>query len=239
MPEWHAPQRPADHAEEALVTAIVEGSYPPGSTLPGERDLASQLGITRPTLREALQRLERDGWITIQQGKSTVVRDFWHEGGLNVLDTLVRYNQKLPPGFITHLLEVRLVMAPDYSRGAVEHDPQPVIDHLKGHAELEDTPEAFATFDWVLHHTLTIASGNPIYPLILNGFASFYEQMACVYFTLPQSRESSRDFYRRLLTAFEAGESQKAAQIAQEVMERSCRLWQQARQGQEGGGRAP
>jgi DNA-binding FadR family transcriptional regulator len=36
-------------------------------------------------------------------------------------------------------------------------------------AVLDDTPEAFASFDWTLHHILTVASGNPAYTLILNG----------------------------------------------------------------------
>lgn len=49
--------RPSEHAESALVTAILDGEFPPGSALPGERVLAGQLGVTRPTLREAIQRL--------------------------------------------------------------------------------------------------------------------------------------------------------------------------------------
>ena len=50
MADWVAPKRPAAYAEQALVTAILEGTYPPGSTLPGERDLAAQLGVTRYSL---------------------------------------------------------------------------------------------------------------------------------------------------------------------------------------------
>ncbi|NJN55884.1 MAG: GntR family transcriptional regulator, partial [Anaerolineae bacterium] len=88
------------------------GSFPPGSTLPGERDLAMQLGVTRPTLREAIQRLARDGWLTVQQGKATAVNNIWQDGGLNVLSGLVKHSEHLPPGFITHLLEVRLDLAP-------------------------------------------------------------------------------------------------------------------------------
>ena len=76
MNHWSAPQRPNDYAEQSLVTAILEGTFAPGDTLPGERALAAELGITRPTLREALQRLARDGWLTIHQGKPTVVNDF-------------------------------------------------------------------------------------------------------------------------------------------------------------------
>ena len=63
MNEWLAPARPRAHAESVLLAAILDGTFPPGTTLPGERTLAAQLGVTRPTLREALQRLARDGWL--------------------------------------------------------------------------------------------------------------------------------------------------------------------------------
>ncbi len=228
MNNWTAPQRPAAYAEQALVTAILDGDYPPGSTLPGERDLAAQLGVTRPTLREALQRLERDGWLTIQQGKSTVVNDFWQAGGLNVLSALVRYSPKLPPDFIPHLLEVRLAMAPAYTRAAVEHSAARVVNCLSDCDSLDDAPEAFAAFDWKLHHTLTVASGNPVYTLILNGFAGFYEQMACLYFAQPEARASSRAFYAALLAAARKGNAAKAEQITRAVMQESITLWHKA-----------
>jgi GntR family negative regulator for fad regulon and positive regulator of fabA len=149
MADWSAPQRPAAYAEEALVTAILEGTYPPGSTLPGERDLAAQMGVTRPTLRETLQRLACEGWLTIQQGKATRVNDFWREGGLTVLGALVRYSEQLPPDFVPNLLEVRLALAPAYTRAAVESSAVRVAGCLADHVLLDDTPEAFAAFDCI------------------------------------------------------------------------------------------
>jgi GntR family negative regulator for fad regulon and positive regulator of fabA len=228
MTNWSAPQRPAHYAEEALVTAVLDGTYPPGSTLPGERDLAAQLGVTRPTLRETLQRLACEGWLTIQQGKPTRVNDFWREGGLNVLSALVRYSERLPADFVPHLLEVRLAMAPAYTRAAVEHSAEAVVGCLADHGELGDTPAAFAAFDWRLHHTLTIASGNPVYTLILNGFAGFYEQMACLYFATPEARSSSQAFYAALLAAARRADGAEAERIARSVMQESIDLWHRA-----------
>ncbi len=223
---WSAPQRPAVYAEQALVTAILDGIYPPSSLLPGERELAAQLGVTRPTLREVLQRLERDGWLTIQQGKSTCVNNIWTAGGLNALSALVRYN-KLPANFVSNLLEIRLAMAPAYTRAAIERSAPSIVACLDNIA-LEDTPPAFAAFDWTLHHTLTIASGNPVYTLILNGFAGFYEQMACLYFEQAQARAASRAFYAALLAAARRGKAAQAEQITRKVMQQSIKLWQQA-----------
>ena len=73
--DWQPIQKPAEVAESRLLESILSGSFPINRTLPGERELAKQLGVTRPTLREALQRLARDGWLDIQQGKPTRVRD--------------------------------------------------------------------------------------------------------------------------------------------------------------------
>lgn len=228
MANWSAPQRPAAYAEEALVTAILDGTYPPGSTLPGERDLAAQLGVTRPTLRETLQRLSCEGWLTIQQGKSTRVNDFWREGGLMVLGALVRYAEQLPVDFVPNLLEVRLALAPAYARAAVERSAATVVTCLAGYADLDDTPQAFAAFDWTLHYSLTVTSRNPVYTLILNGFAGFYEQMACLYFTQPEARSSSRAFYVALLAAARKGDAAEAERITRSVMRESVGLWRQA-----------
>jgi GntR family negative regulator for fad regulon and positive regulator of fabA len=226
MNNWSAPQRPNDYAEQSLVTAILEGTFAPGNTLPGERALAAELGVTRPTLREALQRLARDGWLTVQQGKSTVVNDFWQDGGLNVLSALVQHSDHLPPNFVANLLDVRLHLAPAYTRAAVERSGDEVAAFLDGRTTLPDTPAAYASFDWQLHRLLTLNSGNPIYTLILNGFANFYEDIAQLYFAPPQTRALSRQFYDDLATAVANQDAITAKQLTREVMEASIELWQ-------------
>jgi len=226
MNDWSPPQRPAAYAEQALVTAILNGEYPPRSLLPAERELAAQLGVTRPTLRETLQRLERDGWLTIQQGKPTRVNDYWLDGGLNVLNALVRYAEKLSPDFIPNLLEVRLAMAPSYTHQAVERSPEKVSACLAGVKELKDTPEEYAAFDWRLHYTLTVASENPIFTLILNGFAGFYEQMAASYFMQANARQVSHVFYLALYQAVTQNDAGLAENITQDVMQQSITLWE-------------
>ena len=66
-------QSPAALAEEYIVRSIWDDVFPAGTNLPSERDLADKIGVTRTTLREVLQRLARDGWLTIQHGKPTKV----------------------------------------------------------------------------------------------------------------------------------------------------------------------
>lgn len=229
---WSAPQRPAIYAEQALINAILDGAYPPGSALPAERELAEQLGVTRPTLREALQRMERDGWINIQQGKSTLVRDIWTEGGLNVLSSLARYGNQgfeshIPFDFIPRLLDVRVALAPAYARAAVECDNgDTLIAYLSAPPSLDDAAEVYAHYDWHLHHRLTVASCNPIYTLILNGFEALYASMGRIYFTQPEARAASSQFYARLLDAFQRKDADAAETVTREAMAESLLLWE-------------
>jgi GntR family negative regulator for fad regulon and positive regulator of fabA len=225
MIDWSPPKRPAAYAEKSLITSIINGDYPPGTNLPAERELAVILGVTRPTLRETLQRLARDGWLTIQQGKPTRVNDYWKDGGLNVLNALVRYAEKLSPDFIPNLLQVRLALAPQYTRQAVEHSPALVSQCLRDAISLNDIPEEYASFDWHLHYSLTMASGNPIFTLILNGFAGFYEQMACIYFSHSDARKASWEFYQTLSDTTLRNDSVEAENITRTMMKKSIELW--------------
>src|SRR6476619_3580297 len=54
---------------EQLATAIRLGVYPLGSTLPPERDLAAQLGVSRATLREAMAALRQAGLVQTTRGR--------------------------------------------------------------------------------------------------------------------------------------------------------------------------
>lgn len=225
MTQWNAPSRPREYTEATLVAAILDGAFPPGSVLPGERTLAAQLGVTRPTLREAIQRLSRDGWLTVAHGKPTVVNDYWVKGGLNVLGKLVENQNHLPTDFIPQLLEVRLQLAPAYTRAAVSRAPGAVADVLDVAGVLEDTPQAYARFDWHLHQQLTIHSGNPIYTLILNGFHGFYEDVGRRYFASSAARTLSMDFYQSLRRTTNGPDPDAAETLCRRVMLAALDVW--------------
>lgn len=54
-----------------LLSRIASGTIPPGSKLPPEPELAEEMGVSRPTLREALRSLEEDGFVTRTSGAGT------------------------------------------------------------------------------------------------------------------------------------------------------------------------
>ena len=67
------PQRLYRQISDQLRTLIVAGEFPVGSRLPSERDLAVQLGVSRPSLREALIALEVQGYIEVRMGSGIYI----------------------------------------------------------------------------------------------------------------------------------------------------------------------
>jgi GntR family negative regulator for fad regulon and positive regulator of fabA len=223
--DWKPPQKPAELAETRLLEGILSGIFPVNSHLPGERELAEQLGITRPTLREAMQRLARDGWLDIQHGKTTRVRDYWREGSLGILTVLAHLPAQQSPDFVIHLLELRILLAPAYARQAIHNACGEVAHLLDGYLSLEDSPAAFARADWDLHRLLTQRADNPIFRLLLNNFESLYLLVAERYFAFLECRTSSRLFYRELLACARDCDEQAAESLTRRVMEESLSLW--------------
>jgi GntR family transcriptional repressor for pyruvate dehydrogenase complex len=68
------PRRLFRRIAEQLAAMITRGDLPPGSRLPGERDLATRLNVSRPSLREALIALELEGLVEVRGGSGVYVR---------------------------------------------------------------------------------------------------------------------------------------------------------------------
>src|SRR5579859_6723316 len=58
-----------------LSALIASGEFPPGARLPSERELAVQLGVSRPSVREALIALEVEGKVEIRVGAGVFVSE--------------------------------------------------------------------------------------------------------------------------------------------------------------------
>ena len=231
--EFHPPLRPAETTESQLIEAILNNTFPVNSSLPAERELARQLGVTRPTLREALQRLTRDGWIEIRHGKSTRIRDYWREGNLTILGTIARRQKDLPPNFVSNLLQIRTLLAPTYFRMALINYPQEVLDFLGGLQEISDDPVEFTRLDWNLHSQMTFYSRNPVFSLIFNGFSDLYKAIGPLYFANPISRERSRSFYASLYNLAVKQDFNGFELETKRVMAESMILWQSVTHAQE------
>ena len=60
---------------EKLRQALARGQWRSGEMLPGQRELAEQMGISRPSLREAVTVLETLGLVRSMPGKGVLVLD--------------------------------------------------------------------------------------------------------------------------------------------------------------------
>jgi len=220
---------PAAFAEQYIVESIWNGKFAAGTILPAERELAEIIGVTRTTLREVLQRLARDGWLTIQHGKPTKVNDIWQSATLNVLDTLITLDDEGSMKLADDLLHARTSIASIFLRQAVKHDPARLLEVLKELDDVSNDADGYIDFDWHFHHTATRASGNPIYTLMLNGFEAIYYKLGRFYFGWEQTRQLAYQYYKDLEVAITQGDAEKVVKILWDYGHESGELWNKAK----------
>ncbi|MEO4052985.1 GntR family transcriptional regulator [Solibacillus sp. CAU 1738] len=220
-------ERSSNKIENEFIRLILNGSYSVGSTLPPERELAKEFGVGRPTIREALQHLERGGWITGRKGMPAIVNDYWRQGNLTTLVDIIENQRAITDEFILHLLELRSSLTPTYIRDAVTFNQPKVVALLANLEQLEDCAESYATFDWDLQKKCAGLAANPIYLLILNSFDSIYVNMAKRYFSIKDYRELSFAYYNDLLRAALKGDAMEAESLSKSTMEKSLALWKE------------
>ena len=115
---------PAGFAEKYIIESIWKGRFAPGTILPAERELSELIGVTRTTLREVLQRLSRDGWLTIQHGKPTKVNQFMETSSLHILDTLMSLDAGNATSIVEDLLAARTNISPIFMRYAFKSNKE-------------------------------------------------------------------------------------------------------------------
>ncbi|WP_027855098.1 pyruvate dehydrogenase complex transcriptional repressor PdhR [Marinobacterium litorale] len=84
------PPKLSDVIMQRIEEMIMEGTFKPGQRLPPERDLAQQFDVSRPSLREALQKLAAKGLLTSRQGGGTYVTETLGNGLVDPLLDLFR-----------------------------------------------------------------------------------------------------------------------------------------------------
>ncbi len=222
-------QSPAGFAEEYIVESIWSGRFSPGTILPAERELSELIGVTRTTLREVLQRLARDGWLTIQHGKPTKVNNFWETCGLNILETLARLDEEGIPELVDNLLAARTYVIAVFIRGAIKSSADKVVDLLKDYEKVPDEGKEFANYDYQITHDLALLSGNPVFVLMMNGFKGLYSRIGGFYFSYDKPREIGRNYYRDLTKLAQAGDHESVAALVRQYGIDSGKVWAEIR----------
>lgn len=221
---------PAGFAEQYIVESIWNGVFSPGTMLPAERELSEMIGVTRTTLREVLQRLSRDGWLTIKHGKATQVNNFWETSSLNVLATLAKLEQVDMPTLVQQVLKAKNQISHIYWSDAIKLAPEKVAELLSEYTKIdtigvEATGKAWANFDHELQKQVIALAQNPMYLLIQNGFDGIYKQIAPYLFGIEQGKIYIKQCYERLHQASEAKDSDNTQGIFDDYNHNLLALW--------------
>ena len=217
--------KPAQFAEHEIIKAIVNKEWLPEQNLLPERELAELLGVTRPTLREVLQRLSREGWLTIRHGKPTIVNDYEKTGGLAVLKSLVKYNEFTSITLIKDWLEFRVLMLPDLACKSISFNPNVILEKLNATPNIKMTGAEFAVFDWDLQMLMINNSGNSIAKMLYNDLAEIYNKESSVYFDNEQTKTKSTAYYLKLKKMIENNDT-GIKKIIRETMQNSLDIWE-------------
>ncbi len=159
------PQRLYRQIADQLRALIGRGEFAAGARLPAERDLARQLGVSRPSVREALIALEVEGWVEVRTGS-----------GVYVLD---RSQRPAAPISVTEwgpleLIRARRVVEGETAALAAVHGKRRDFDAMQ---RAIDSMEALADRnvmplegDRAFHLAIVEASGNTVLIETVQGF---------------------------------------------------------------------
>ncbi len=216
--------KPAQFVEHEIIKAIISGDWASGEKLLPERELADLLGVTRPTLREVLQRLSRDGWITIKHGKPTIVNDYQNDGGLGVLKTLSNFDEFASDSLIIDWLEFRILILPNLAYKAAIFNSNEIIDKLNNAPDMNSGNIEFAIFDWELQMLLIRKSKNIIAKMLYNDLSEIYKRKGKTYFVEKQIRKQSFEYYNKLKDAI-LYDKTKIESVVKSTMQASLDIW--------------
>lgn len=204
---------------------ILSGKFPVGQKLPSERELALQLSVSRPVVHEGLVDLAAKGLVTMIPRVGTIVNDYRREGSLAILTSLVNYHRgNLEPGLLISLLEMRLLFEVETARLAAVNRSREQLNSLRElqreeeAADHRDT-EAICKLDFDFHHLLALASGNHIYPLLINSFKHCYTNLAGQFFGDRSVVPVVFDFHKKLVKAVEDKNEKSAARIMKRMLD--------------------
>jgi fatty acid metabolism transcriptional regulator FadR len=204
---------------------ILSGKFPVGQKLPSERELALQLGVSRPVVHEGLVDLAAKGLVTMIPRVGTLVNDYRKEGSLSILTSLVNYHQgNLEPGLLVSLLEMRLLFEVETARLAALHRDRDQLESFRTLLLEEDRINqgdvgAICELDFDFHHLIALASGNHIYPLLLNSFRHCYANLAGQFFSNPTVVSVVFDFHKKIVKAITDKNETSAARIMRRMLD--------------------
>ncbi len=202
-----------DQITESLVEYIASSQVQPGDLLPSTADLATQFGVSRPVVREALKALEGQGLIQIVNGKGALVRPVSGEALQSFFGRAVHMNDDA----IFELVEVRQPLEVQSAMLAAARRSDAEITDLCGllaaMREHLTEFEVYADLDVEFHLRVAAAARNQMLYFLI---ASIRGTLHAAALAGLQRRQNSADLERvqerheAILTAIAAGNAEAA-----------------------------
>ena len=177
MMTLHTIARPPSLVEkvsQSLAALVRSATHEENTRLPTERELATQLGVSRSVIREATKRLEQQGLLEIRHGLGIHTVNRLHKPLTDTLHILVPDETDR----LRQLLELRLIVEPENARLAAESATEDQRIALRAtHQNLVNakTPGDSVAADMDFHRLLAVASGNQIAALILHSLSDLLQ----------------------------------------------------------------
>ena len=161
------PRKLADEVQERLLRLIHESGLRPGDTLPSERELMQALNVGRPSVREALQNLNRMGLLDIRHGERTRISEPSLGRMFEPMAETIKHILSHVPASLEHLKEARAIFEMEMARNAARKRSKADIERLSNLLERQrkarKDPPLFVELDGAFHREIAVVSGNPIF----------------------------------------------------------------------------
>ena len=211
------PKKISEEIVEQIKNLIAKGELKPGDRIPSERDLATMLGVSRPSVREAIMVLEATGFVESRQGGGTFVRALTET---SITDPLARLVEQKDPVLLRALVEVRMGLESWSAYLAAQRAEPDEIAEMRRLYEVMAAqasrggwnPEVDADF----HYAITAASHNSLQMHVLDSVHTLFHttiQVALMEFYRQQGHiEKLLVQHREILEAIAAHDAELARQ---------------------------
>ena len=218
------PKKISEEIVQQIKQLIVSGDLKPGERIPSERELSSVLGVSRPSVREAIMVLEATGFLESRQGGGTYVRSLTEAA---IADPLTNIVGSKEPRILYALTEVRMGIETWSAYLAAERaTPEQIKTLRKLYRTMERQtseggwdPEVDAQF----HYTITEATQNTIQIHLLDTIHTLFQTTIMVALTGFYQKEEYLQrlliHHHDLLDAIENRDPYRAQQVMREHLE--------------------
>jgi DNA-binding FadR family transcriptional regulator len=227
-----APVRPVrrrrlwEDVAHRLEEMIQDGSYPPGTLLPPERELMRLFAVGRPAVREALFALHRMGLVRVSTGERASVTT-------PTPDTLIAHLAGAARAFLLqsggaeHFQEARALFECGVARLAAARATAEDVARLRRALAANEAAcgdaRRFEQADVAFHFVLAGITGNPIFTAVHEALVDWLTSQRTIALRRPQAEAVALAGHRRILEAVAARDAGSAgaamAQHLQDILE--------------------